>query len=146
VFHFSINPKNLEEYINLLKDSGHKITNLELTDADIEKFKEAMNRSVTYLDSSRKIGSENEVAIYVKLTENSKKVIPSFTDLIDVKRNKTTVIINCDKVKKIIDSLSDECELVEIYYNPDAGVIIDGFSEETEKIKKFNIINGVSIR
>ena len=146
VFHFSINPKNIEEYIDLLKEAGHNPINFKLTDTDIERFKEAMNRSVTYLDSSRKIGSENEAAIYIKLTENSKKVIPSLTDLIDVTRNKSTVIIDCKKVESIIDSLGDECEIVEIYYNPDAGVIIEGFEKDTEKIKKFNIINGVSIR
>ena len=146
VFHFSINPKNIEEYIDLLKEAGHNPANFKLTDADIEKFKEAMNRSVTYVDSSRKIGSENEVAIYIKLTETSKKVIPSLTDLIYVVRDKSTVKIDCKKVKSIIDSLGAECELVEVYYNPDAGVIIEGFEEGTGKIKKFNIINGVSIR
>jgi len=145
VFHFSINPKNLEEYIDLLKEAGYNVANFKITDADIGKFKEAMNCSVTYLDSSRKIGSENEAAIYIKLTETSKKVIPSLTELIDITRDKATVKIDCKKVKSVIDSLGDECEVVEVYYNPDAGVIIEGFEEDTGKIKKFNIINGVSL-
>lgn len=133
VYHFSVNPANLDIYKEILGDDFKTIS-----ENDIKLFKEAMLKSVTYLDSSRKIGSENEFAIFVTLKEGSKKVLPSFTELIDVKRENGVVLINADKVASVIDKINDDVESVEIYFN-DADTKLTGF-ENSPKVKISGIL------
>lgn len=111
---FTINPKNTEELVSLIDNQGF------LTKEDIEKFKNALNRGATYLDSASKIGVENEFSIFITLNENSKIQLPSFTSLIK--------IINQDGFKRKLDisdlknllgekGIKEEIASIEIYLN-----------------------------
>lgn len=131
VFHFSVNPKNTQEFYKKVNVEG-----LFLSDEDINKLKDAFNSSVTALDSSRKIGTENEVTLWVQLEEGSKKMLPSFTELISINENRE---IDFTKVEKIINSILDEIEKIEVYFNPST-TIIKGLSK-SDKVKHFNILN-----
>ena len=143
VFHFSINPKNTEEFYQMVNQAKPDDEKLCLSIEDINKLKEAMNKAVTALDSSRKIGSENEATIWVQLKEDSRKVIPSFTELITVERNKDIVIIHCSKVEKILSEIQQDIEQVEIYYNPIITQIVG--CPKNSFTKHYNILNNQEI-
>jgi len=108
---FTINPKNSEELIKLIDNQGY------LTTDDIDKFKEAINRGVSYLDSASKIGVENEFSIFVTLKENEKIQLPSFTTLIKVADQEESFKRKLDlsEIKALLDDVSDKIEKVEIY-------------------------------
>jgi len=115
-----------------------------LSDNDISLFKEALNRSVTYLDSSRKIGSENEMSLFVTLKKGSLKILPNFSELIDVTRDSSkNVVINAEKVGKLLKAIEGEIEKIELFYNP-ADTIVEGFGEL--KVEKYNILNSEPVR
>jgi CRISPR/Cas system type I-B associated protein Csh2 (Cas7 group RAMP superfamily) len=113
VHHFSVNPKNIEA-------NG-------LTTADIPKLKEGMCKGATYLDSSRKIGVENELMLWIELKEDSKIVLPSFVDMVIVGENldeKGNVInlnrvIDLDNIAKLLafTNLASQVQSIELYYN-----------------------------
>jgi CRISPR-associated protein Csh2 len=143
VFHFSINPKNTEEYYEMIHQVGEN-QKLCLSTEDIEKLKEALNRAVTNLDSSRKIGTENEATLWVQLKEGSRKVLPSFTELINVyKEDDNIVSIDFSKVKTNLDQIEEDIEKIEIYYNPTLTKILG--CPKNNIIKHYNILNNQEI-
>lgn len=135
VFHFSVNPKNNEDFYKMINDSN-SLNSLALTTDDINKLKEALNRSVSYLDSSRKMGTENEATLWIQLKEDSKLVLPGLTELISINSER---VIDFSQVQKVISDASDEIELVEFYFNP-ATTKICGL-DKNEKTKFINILN-----
>ena len=115
--HFSVNPKNLREIVELAGEGTDT-----LTDEDINKLKEAMRRGASYYDSASKAGTDNEFLIWVQLTEDSKLVLPNFTSLIDMKPEKEDgkVVLNLEKLTNELDKHTDEIEKIEIYRNEGA--------------------------
>ncbi len=139
VFHFSINPKNTDEFYEMINKDKDENEKSFLSSDDIMKLKEAFNNSVTALDSSRKIGSENEATIWIQLNKDSKKVLPSLTEFITVEKINGQVQINLEEVSKIISQVSNDLEQVEVFYNPVTTKIIG--LEKSDKIVFKNIIN-----
>jgi CRISPR-associated protein Csh2 len=139
VFHFSINPKNTEELYKKINDNT-----LFLSKEDIQKLKEAFNNSVTALDSSRKIGTENEATVFVQLNEGSKKMLPSFTEMVNVNRNGEKVEIDCSLVQQNLQIIDGDIMNVEVYYNP-INTVIKGIDKD-RKTKHFNILNNEEIK
>lgn len=114
-YHFSINPKNLQQLIELVKsDSG-------LMNDDIDKLKEALRCGVSYFDSSSKAGSDNELLLWVQLKEGdaSKKVLPSFTEMVKVSRLNGKVKIDLSEVSAIVSKLNDAVQTIELFYIPE---------------------------
>ncbi|WP_375560916.1 type I CRISPR-associated protein Cas7 [Bernardetia sp. OM2101] len=109
--HFSVNPKNLEEVVKL---AGEKATNL--TQEDIDKLKIAFRSGATYFDSSSKAGIDNEMLIWVQLKEDSKKVFPTFGNLIEMSKNDTKDIFDLSKLKSLLEGNKEDLEKIEIYY------------------------------
>ncbi|MXV38202.1 CRISPR-associated protein [Flavobacteriaceae bacterium Ap0902] len=109
VHHFSINPKNIEEDVERVNANG-------LSQEDIEKLKEGLRKGVSFYDSASKSGTENEVLFWVQLKENSKLVMPSFIDFVDVQEDR---VIDLSKVKDYLlqEHVANEIESIEIYYN-----------------------------
>ncbi|MBU2635715.1 MAG: type I CRISPR-associated protein Cas7 [Bacteroidetes bacterium] len=139
VFHFSVNPKNTEELYKKVNDNT-----LFLSNEDIQKLKEAFNNSVTALDSSRKIGTENEATVFVQLNEGSKKMLPSLTELVNVKRNGEKVEIDCSLVQQSLQKIDSDVMNVEVYYNP-INTIIKGIDKNI-KTNHLNILNNEEIK
>jgi len=112
--HFSVNPKNLDEIVSLA-GSGTK----ELTSGDIDKLKEALQKGVTYYDSAAKAGCENELLIWVTLKENSRLVLPNFTQLMKLEKEKkdSKVQLDMSELKKVIEANSKEIDSIEIFIN-----------------------------
>lgn len=136
VFHFSVNPKNTEEYYVMLNKNKKEEEKLFLSDEDIQKLKEALNNSVTAFDSSRKIGTENEAMVWIQLKEGSKRMMPSLTELVKIKENRD---VDFSEVDNVIQQIESDIEKVEVFYNP---VItkINGLAKNG-KIKHYNILN-----
>jgi len=109
--HFSINPRNLEDH----QDEKTK----KLDSDDIDKLKEAMQRGATYYDSTSKSGTENELLVWVQLKEDSKVVLPNFSQLIKLKEEKQNdkVVADLSELKKTIEKFNKEIEAIEIYRN-----------------------------
>ncbi|GEM_PF-154721 len=111
---FTINPKNTQELVELIDNKGY------LTNNHIEKFKEAINKGVTYLDSASKAGVENEFSIFITLDEESKIQLPSFNTLIKIeKQNGFKRKLDLSKVKELLNEeiLKDKIAKVEIFLN-----------------------------
>jgi len=112
--HFSVNPKNLEEVVSLAgKDAK------DLSSDDIVKLKEALQEGVTYYDSAAKAGCENELLLWVTLKENSKLVLPNFTQLMKMNKEKVEGKVQLDfsELKSVIETNDIDIESVEIYLN-----------------------------
>ena len=112
--HFSVNPKNLEEIVRL---AG--IEAKDLSDDDIAKLKEALQKGVTYYDSAAKAGCENELLIWVTLKPESKLVLPNFTQLMKMEKEKFDgkVQLDLSELKKVIEANATEIESIEISLN-----------------------------
>jgi CRISPR-associated protein Csh2 len=116
VHHFSVNPKNIEDDI--------KRTNLEgLTSNDIDKLKEGLRKGVTYYDSAAKVGTENELLLWVQLKPESKLVLPSFVSLIEINENKEIDLTNISNLLSD-EHIKSEIEKIEIYYNKASTVVL----------------------
>ena len=140
VFHFSINPKNTDEFYKLLNKDNKEGELLCLSVEDVTKLKEALNSSVTALDSSRKIGTENEATVWIQLKEGSKKMLPSLTELVTVNEQRE---IDFTKVEEVIAHIAGDVEQIEVYYNPST-TTIRGLAN-SENVKHINILNNNEI-
>ncbi len=109
--HFSVNPKNLADH----QDAKAQ----QLTQDDVNKLKEAMQRGATYYDSTSKSGTENELLVWVQLTESSKVVLPNFSQLIKLKDEKEEgkVVADLAELKSVLKKYKDEIEYIDIYQN-----------------------------
>jgi CRISPR-associated protein Csh2 len=112
--HFSVNPKNLEDITELAgKDTR------TLSADDIAKLKEALQKGVTYYDSAAKAGCENELLVWVTLKPDSKLVLPNFTQLMKMGKEKVNgkVQLDLSELKKVIEANVAEIESIEISLN-----------------------------
>ncbi|OHE10449.1 MAG: hypothetical protein A2513_06210 [Sulfurimonas sp. RIFOXYD12_FULL_33_39] len=95
IHNFSINPKNLSSWENVINkeqktkkeksllDEEEKESKLKLlSQNDITILKNSFNNAATFYDSHSKSGVENELSIYVTLNENSILTLPNFTQFI----------------------------------------------------------------
>ncbi|MBR5432804.1 MAG: type I CRISPR-associated protein Cas7 [Bacteroidales bacterium] len=112
--HFSINPQNLCDITKMAGDGCQS-----LSDEDINKLKEAMRRGATWYDSASKAGCENEMLVWVQLKDDSKIVLPNFTNLIDLKDEKEEgkCIYDFSKLKEVLKGVEGEIASVEVFFN-----------------------------
>jgi len=113
VHHFSINPKNIDEMIEIAGEKAEY-----LSDEDINLLKEALRKGATYYDSAAKAGTENEILFYLELKEDSKLVLPNFTEMIrlDVS-DEGKKVFDLNSIKKLLETYNNDIEKIEIYYN-----------------------------
>jgi len=123
--HFSVNPKNLEEVVKLADEGADN-----LSTEDINKLKEAMRRGATYYDSASKAGTDNEFMIWVQLKENSKLVLPNFSQLIVMKEDKEDgkVVLDLTELNIVLNKYPEDIEKIEVYRN-NASVKIENMPE-----------------
>lgn len=120
--HFSINPGNLSELASII---GKEAKTLD-TD-DISKLKEGMRRGATWYDSASKAGCENEMLVWVQLTEDSKKVFPSFATLVRLmdKKEDGKCVYDFASLKSLLEKNAADVEMVEVYFDKSASKIIN---------------------
>ena len=114
VHHFSINPKNIEEIASHGKEGTQT-----LSENDIELLKEGLRKGATYYDSAAKAGTENEILFYVELKEDSKLVLPNFTEMVKMEERKDggKRYFDLSPIKKELEKHKNEIIKCEIYYN-----------------------------
>ncbi len=112
--HFTVNPQNLCDITKMAGDGCQT-----LSDEDINKLKEAMRRGATWYDSASKAGCENEMLVWVQLKDDSKIVLPNFTNLIDLKDEKEEgkCVYDFSKLKTVLDGVRGEIASVEVFFN-----------------------------
>ena len=78
-----------------------------------------MRLGVTWYDSASKAGCENEMLIWIQLTEKSKKVLPNLSELICLKneKEKGMCVYDFTKLMEILKGIEEEVEKIEVYYN-----------------------------
>ena len=137
VHHFSINPKNIEEMVKIAEDNS-----LLLTEGDINLLKEGLRKGATYYDSAAKSGTENEILFYVELKEDSKLVLPNFTEMVKVKEGENNNrVFDLELVRKELNKYKDDIERCEIYYNPN---LVD-IEKLPDGCRKLDIVSGKEI-
>lgn len=138
VHHFSINPKNLEEIVKLGAENTQN-----LSEKDIKLLKEALCRGATYYDSASKVGTENEILFYVELKQDSKLVLPNFTNMIEVKDTgeNSKRYFDLNKSKLELEKHKDSLDKIEVYYNP-INTVVENLPEGC---KEYDIFTGKEI-
>ncbi|WP_461634305.1 type I CRISPR-associated protein Cas7 [Labilibaculum euxinus] len=123
--HFSVNPQNLQEVVRLAGEGAKNIS-----DSDISKLQEGMSCGVTWYDSASKAGSENEVLIWIVLTESSKLVLPNLTQLVKMEEEKRDgkVVLDCSELSKKLAAFNSQIESIEIARN-EASILIENAPE-----------------
>ncbi|MGM0641730.1 MAG: type I CRISPR-associated protein Cas7 [Thermotogota bacterium] len=112
VYDFSLNPKNIESHYN----SNEEIKSLmSLSATDVDDLKSALKYSVTALDTSSKMGSENTFLLFVTMPDNSNAFLPAMKNLIYVKKEDYLTVIDLEKVVSLLNN--KEIKKVEVFYN-----------------------------
>ena len=127
--HFSVNPQNLRD---IAKTAGNGCQTL--SEDDINKLKEAMRRGATWYDSASKAGCENEMLVWVQLKDDSKIVLPNFTNLIDLKDDKEDgkCVYDFTKLKTVLDGAKGEIASIEVYFNKQTCILLN-LPEDTKQ-------------
>jgi CRISPR-associated protein Csh2 len=120
--HFSINPGNLVDILSLAGDNAQCIS-IE----DIAVLKEAMKRGATYYDSASKAGTENELLFWVELNENSKLVLPVFTEYIslDTSKSEGKSVFNFVKITEMLTKYTIDIKSIELHFNSQTTKVLD---------------------
>lgn len=125
--HFSINPRNLDDIVQLAGDGAQTIS-----DKDVTKLKDAFRKGVTYYDSSAKAGTDNELLIWVQLNDESKTVLPNFTELVSLEKKNGEYVFDLSQIKELITKYGeDEIEKVEIYYSTTGSTQVVGLDQDS---------------
>jgi len=103
---FSINPKNYDEYKEIL-DSEFK----GYTKEDYEEFKKVALTSATAYSTNSKFGCENEFALFVECND-SECYLPDLSDYIEFDSEKRE--IDLSKIEELVEDKGD----IEVYSNP----------------------------
>lgn len=117
VHHFSVNPQNIADHAERAEVDG-------LSQKDMDLLKEGLRKGATFYDSAAKAGTENELMLWVQLKADSKAVMPSFVDLVEVGEDRK---IDLAKIKDLLaqDHLKNDIEKVELYYQKNATEVIN---------------------
>lgn len=121
VFDFVINPKNLYDHYQeiIKKEKNNHIKELfKLTSNDINLLKEAFCKSVTNLNSTSKIGSENELTLFITLVNESSLQLPTLKDLVNIIKDNDIYLIDLTKIFNYLEKyLNKDIEKIEIFYD-----------------------------
>jgi len=149
VFDFIVNPNHLKDGVDHL-NSEEKGT-ATLTQNDIKLFKEAARVGVSNVNSTTKIGSENELLLYVEydrpiMLQNLKDFITIERDG-DKKKVKLTELLRYLKTVQSAMPSNDTnpTMTIEVYYEPNK-TELEGTEDSEITISKYNLITGDQIQ
>ncbi len=117
--HFSINPQNLSDSLSVAGSLG-----TALSADDIELLKAAMRQGATFYDSAAKAGTDNEILFWVQLKENSKLILPAFTDLVKAlpEKEEGKTVFNFEQVTNLLAGHTSEIETIELFINEQSAI------------------------
>lgn len=150
IHNFSINPKNLSSWENVIKKEDTKkeksLLDTEkenslkvLSQNDINILKNSFNNAATFYDSHSKSGIENELSIYVTLNENSILTLPTFAQFISFKKgeNGEKNSFDISALIKYLTKHDEEITSIDIYYIEELTTLV--FDNQNSKIKIFDL-------
>ncbi len=150
IHNFSINPKNVSSWKNVIKkedakkeksllDDGKANALKLLSQNDINILRNAFNNAATFYDSHSKSGVENELSIYVTLTENSILTLPNFAQFITFKKSENGEKDSFDisELIKYLAKHDEDIAAIDIYYIEELTNLI--FDNQNPKIKIFDL-------
>lgn len=150
IHNFSINPKNLSSWKNVIKkedakkekrlpDDEKDNTLKLLSQNDINILKNAFNNAATFYDSHSKSGVENELSIYVTLNENSILTLPNFAQFIKFKKGEKGEKNSFDisDLIKYLAKYDEDIASIDIYYIEELTNLV--FDNQNSKIKIFDL-------
>lgn len=117
VYPFSVNPKALNMYKNIVPE-------IKYEDRHYEMFKRGALEGATLLNTTSKMGCENEFGLFIVFKEDSDVYLPPLDSYVDVIKD-DKVIYNIEKLNDLLKTLENEIEVVEVYYNVKK-VIVEG--------------------
>lgn len=143
IHNFSVNPKNLSSWKDLIgekKDKKEKTTLKLLSEEDMIILKNAFNNAATFYDSHSKSGIENELSIYVTLTEDSILTLPSFSQFIKFEKglDGNNNSFDISKLISYLEKYDNDIECIEIYYIEELTDVV--YASQSEKIKKGDLV------
>lgn len=117
VHHFSVNPRNLQEMADAVGSDG-------VTTDDINKLREALRSGATFYDSAAKAGTDNELLLWVQLKEDSRLVLPSFVELVEVSAEGE---IDLSKIRMLLNKehIQKQVEKIEVFYDSTVTSVIN---------------------
>lgn len=135
VHHFSINPSNINTICELAGEENEGVTQ-----DDIAILKYAMRHGATFYDSASKAGTDNEILFWVQLKAESKLILPNFTELLEVKKEKENgkVIYDFSKIAGLLNKHSAEIDTTELFYNKQT-VSANNLPEGTSELDIFSV-------
>ena len=145
IHNFSINPKNLSSWKNVIKkeksllDDGQETSLKLLSQSDVAILKNSFNNAATFYDSHSKSGVENELSIYVTLNENSILTLPNFAQFITFKKgeNGEKNSFDISGLIKYLTKHDEEIASIDIYYIEELTTLV--FDNQNSKIKIFDL-------
>jgi CRISPR-associated protein Csh2 len=122
VHHFSINPGNLTQIVELAGEEAKGIST-----QDIAKLKAAMRQGATFYDSAAKAGTDNEILFWVQLKEGSKLILPAFTELVKTQSEKQEgkTVFDFEKVTQLLANHLTEIEKIELFINDQSALALN---------------------
>lgn len=126
VYHFSINPSVYNEFKAMGVTDGY-------TEEDYKKFKEAALVSATSFNTNSKVGSENELSIFIETTEDT--YLPNLSNMVEFEKDENGKDVFNLKFTDLLNNLKDRILSIEIYYNS----YKINLSKTLEGAKYFNI-------
>ena len=120
--HFSINPQNLKDSLEVAGELG-----TALLKEDIIKLKAAMRQGATFYDSASKAGTDNEILFWLQLNKDSKLILPAFTDLIKTlpEKQEGKTVFDFEKVSQLLTGYETEIETMELFINEQSAIAIN---------------------
>lgn len=137
VFDYIINYRHLDDNINHLEDNT-----IYLSKTDISNFKEAARLGVNNVNSTSKIGSENELLLYIEYSKSL--CLQNLKDFVQIKGENGESIIDLRSLESYLkEIINDDTVNIELFYDP-AKTKIKGFENSIERakmdIKRYHII------
>ena len=131
---FVINPLAYKELVDLGVTEGY-------TDEDYQNFKRTAIVSATAFATNSKVGCENEFAVFVETKATT--YLPNLSEYVTFSKDEDENIINLARLADVLDTMSEQIDSIEIYYNPYTTKLAE--IEKIANAKVFNIVTSKEV-
>lgn len=131
---FVINPLTYKELVDLGVTEGY-------TEEDYQNFKRTAIVSATAFATNSKVGCENEFAVFVETKATT--YLPNLSEYVTFSKDEDKNIINLARLADVLDTMSEQIDSIEIYYNPYTTKLAE--IEKIANAKVFNIVTSKEV-
>ena len=131
---FVINPLTYKELVDLGVTEGY-------TEEDYQNFKRTAIVSATAFATNSKVGCENEFAVFVETKATT--YLPNLSEYVTFSKDEDKNTINLARLADVLDTMSEQIDSIEIYYNPYTTKLAE--IEKIANAKVFNIVTSKEV-